>query len=239
MDTRVSLCYLCVLCVSVVAFYLRIYRPQRHREHRDSTEKNFRPGHHCRHCSFLLCLCASVVILPACAQQMGHQPHVWPLQPNTHFADRQSARPSVPGTISSGYTRTNHRVEKNSGFDPNANSLPFPLTQEILERGRERYNIYCSVCHSENGDGYGEVVHRGFKKPASFFEDRLQQAPLGYFYDVITNGYGAMASNAMQVEPKDRWAIAAYIRMLQSSHNAGIENVSTKKRQLESAGAPH
>lgn len=187
------------------------------------------------------CFCASAAIVSSgCAQQMGRQPHVWPLQPTAHFADRQSARPIVPGTIPSGYTRTNHRFEMNATFDPNANSLPFLLTQEVLERGRERYKIYCSVCHGENGDGYGEVVHRGFKKPASFFEDRLRQAPLGHFYDVITNGYGAMASNAGQVEPKDRWAIAAYIRTLQFSRNASIQDVPMEKRsQLESGGAPH
>ena len=165
-----------------------------------------------------LCLCTLLPSLSsACVQQMGSQPQGRPLQSSAQFGDRQSARPSVRGTISSGYTRTNHRLEMNPAFDPNANSLPFPFSAEVLERGRERYNIYCSVCHGETGDGYGEVVHRGFKKPDSFFEDRLRQAPLGHFYDVITNGFGTMASNAVQVEPRDRWAIAAYIRTLQNN----------------------
>jgi len=174
---------------------------------------------------FSLCLSASVVILlSGCVQQMSRQPHLQPLQPSKQFADQQSARPIVPGTIPSGYTRTNQRLEMNFAVDPNADSLPFPLTQQVLERGRERYNIYCSVCHQENGDGYGQVVRRGFKKPASFYEDRLRKARLGYFYEVITNGFGVMASNATQVEPKDRWAIAAYIRTLQSSRSGGISH---------------
>ncbi|HJP93780.1 MAG TPA: cytochrome c [Pyrinomonadaceae bacterium] len=156
---------------------------------------------------------------------MATQPHVRPLQPSFQFSDRQSARPVVPGTIASGFTRTNHRIEMISSFDPNTDTLPFPLTAEVVERGRERFNIYCSVCHGETGEGYGVVVHRGFTKPASFFEDRLRKAPLGYFYDVTTNGYRTMASYAIQIEPKDRWAIAAYIRTLQSSQAASTNNV--------------
>ena len=188
-----------------------------------------------------LYLCTSVAVVSSgCVQQMSRQPHVQPLQPSKQFADQQSARPIVPGTIPSGYTRTNRRLEMDAAVDPNADSLPFPLTQQVIERGRERYNIYCSVCHGANGDGYGEVVHRGFKKPASFYEDRLRHAPLGYFYDVITNGFGVMASNATQVAPKDRWVIAAYIRTLQLSRSARVEDVPLKKRsQLESGGAPH
>src|SRR2546423_507642 len=155
---------------------------------------------------------------------MATQPHVRPLQPSSQFGDRQSARPLVPGTVASGFTRTNHRDEMNSSFNSNADTLPFELTTAVVERGRERYNIYCSVCHGETGDGYGVVVHRGFTKPASFFDYRLRKAPLGYFYDVTTNGYRTMASYAIQIEPRDRWAIAAYIRTLQSSHAASTND---------------
>jgi len=176
-----------------------------------------------------LLVCALVVLLNSgCVQQMATQPHVRPLQPSLQFSDRQSARPVVPGTVASGFTRTSHRIEMNSSFDPNSDTLPFPLTAEVVERGRERFNIYCSVCHGESGDGYGVVVHRGFTKPASFLEDRLRKAPLGYFYDVTTNGYRTMASYAIQIEPKDRWAIAAYIRTLQSSYAASTNNVTTR-----------
>ena len=168
---------------------------------------------------------------------MGQKPHIRPLETSDAFPDRQSARPLVNGTIISGYTRTNHRLAMVSGFDPNADSPPFPLTGEILQRGRERFNIYCSACHAETGEGNGIVVQRGFSKPPSYFEERLRQAPLGHFYDVITNGFGAMGNYAAQVEPNDRWAIAAYIRALQMSRNATMNDVPVEKRSdLETKG---
>jgi mono/diheme cytochrome c family protein len=187
-----------------------------------------------------LCLCASAAFLfSGCAQQMGSQPHVRPLQESPVFANGQSARPIVPGTVPSGYTRINQRIETSPAFDPNADSLPFPLKEKILERGRERFNIYCSACHGETGDGNGMVVQRGFSKPPSYYEDRLRQAPLGHFYDVMTNGFGAMASYAVQVEPEDRWAIAAYIRTLQLSRHATIDDVpAEEKSELESGRSP-
>jgi mono/diheme cytochrome c family protein len=180
-----------------------------------------------------------VVITSSCVQQMGtQQPHVRPLERSAAFSDRQSARPIVGGTVPSGYTRTNHRLDMNAGFDPNADALPFPLTADTLRRGRQRFNIYCSACHGETGDGNGIVVQRGFSKPPSYFEDRLRQVPLGHFYDVMTNGYGAMASYAVQVEPSDRWAIAAYIRTLQFSRSRTIAEVPAEKRgQLETGGS--
>ena len=179
-----------------------------------------------------------VLLFSACAQQMGTQPHVRPLEPSAIFPNEQSARPLVAGTVPTGYTRTNHRLEPPASFDPNADTLPFPLTSEVLERGRERYNIYCSACHGLTGEGNGMVVQRGFSRPPSYFEPRLRQAPLGHFYDVIKNGYGAMASYAVQVEPKDRWAIAAYIRTLQASRSVPVAEAPVEKRaQLEQGGA--
>jgi mono/diheme cytochrome c family protein len=179
----------------------------------------------------------SLLLATACAQQMGSQPHLRPLEQSPVFANGQSARPLVAGTVPSGFTRTNHRVEDFATFDPNSDALGVPLTKELLERGRERFNIYCSECHGRTGEGDGIVVSRGFSKPPSYFEDRLRQAPLGHFYDVITNGFGAMASYGMQVEPRDRWAIAAYIRTLQLSRNASIRDVPSEKRDdLENGG---
>jgi len=107
-------------------------------------------------------------------------------------------------------------------YPDDVTTLPFPITREALERGQERYEIFCSVCHGMTGYGDGIVARRGFNKPApaSYHQDRLRQAPVGHFFDVMTNGYGAMASYATQVEPRDRWAIAAYIRALQLSQNA-------------------
>jgi len=186
-----------------------------------------------------LVLFALVLATSGCVQQMGsQQPHVRPLEPSAVFHDEQSARPLVPGTVVSGYTRTNHRLEMNRSFDPTADVLPFSMTAEALRRGRERFNIYCSACHGETGDGNGIVVQRGFSKPPSYFEDRLRQVPLGHFFDVMTNGYGAMASYAVQVEPNDRWAIAAYIRTLQFSRSRTINDVPPEKRdQLQTGGS--
>ncbi|HEX9115694.1 MAG TPA: cytochrome c, partial [Anaerolineae bacterium] len=100
------------------------------------------------------------------------------------------------------------------------NVMPFPVTREVLERGRERFNIYCAPCHSRTGDGNGMIVQRGYRRPPSYHIDRLRQAPLGHFFDVITNGFGAMPDYAAQVPPADRWAIIAYIRALQLSQAA-------------------
>ena len=184
-----------------------------------------------------LLITLGLLLLNGCSQQMGNQPHVRPLEQSSVFRDGQSARPLVPGTMPSGFTRTNHRIDAAPSFDPNTDSLPFALTQEMLYRGRERYNIYCSACHAQTGDGNGIIVQRGFSKPPSYYESRLREAPLGHFYDVITNGFGAMASYAVQVEPKDRWAIAAYIRTLQASRSATIDDVPAEKRsELENGG---
>lgn len=174
---------------------------------------------------------------PACVQQMASQPHVRPLESSAVFHDGQSARPKVFGTVPSGYTRNNMRVAPAQEFDPNAQELPFPLTRELLERGQERFNIYCAVCHARTGEGDGPVVRRGFSRPPSYHIDRLRQAPLGHFFDVETNGYGAMPRYDAQMSAGDRWAIAAYIRALQLSRNATIEDVPADKRaQLENGG---
>lgn len=178
-----------------------------------------------------------LIALAGCVQQMGVKPNVRPLAESSAFPNGQSARPVVPGTVPSGFTRTNHRRDAVPAFDPNSDSLPFPLTREVLDRGRARFNIYCAECHGQIGDGNGIVVQRGFSRPPSYYEDRLRQAPLGHFYDVMTNGFGAMASYAMQVEPRDRWAIAAYIRALQVSRSATISDVPPDKRaELENGG---
>ena len=108
--------------------------------------------------------------------------------------------------------------------------LPFPVTAEVLARGQQRFNIYCSPCHGEVGDGNGMIVQRGFKHPPSYHIERLRKAPIGYFFDVMTNGYGAMPDYAQQVPPADRWAIAAYIRALQLSQHATEADVPAGKQ---------
>ena len=120
--------------------------------------------------------------------------------------------------------------EETVGFGEKPTTAP-AITQALLERGQERYRIYCVPCHSELGDGNGMVVQRGFKHPPSYHEQRLREAPVDYFYDVITNGYGDMYSFAARVEPKDRWAIVAYIRALQLSQNASAADLAALKER--------
>ncbi|HEX5734636.1 MAG TPA: cytochrome c [Blastocatellia bacterium] len=118
-----------------------------------------------------------------------------------------------------------------------SNTFPFPITVEVMDRGEERYNIFCSMCHDRTGSGSGMVVRRGYRKPPSFHEDRLRQAPAGYFFDVITNGFGAMPDYSAQINPRDRWAIVAYIRALQLSQRATLEDVPPDERGKLNQGA--
>ena len=166
----------------------------------------------------------------SCAQKMASQPSSGPLQPSAFFPGSQSARQPVAGTIPSGFMTNGERVAAAEVFDKNSNELPFPLTEEVLERGQQRFEINCAACHGKTGDGGGMVVRRGFSPPPTYHSERLRNLPLGHFYDVITNGYGGMGAYAAQVEPRDRWAIAAYIRALQLSQNANISDVPPEKR---------
>ena len=190
--------------------------------------------------AFSLCVSASSLLLAlmsGCVQQMASQPHLRPLQQSAFFEHGQSARPIVPGTVQSGYMRNNARLEESTDFAPNAQDLPFPLTREVLERGRERFNIYCAACHAETGTGDGMIVQRGFSHPPSFHTDALRADPVGHFYDVMTRGFGAMPSYAAQIRPADRWSIAAYIRALQLSQHANVGDVPAENRgRLEQGG---
>ena len=157
---------------------------------------------------------------------MHVQPRQNPLSRSDFYADQRSARPPVGGTVARGqlYEDTYFYTGK-VGNDPGQN-MPFAVTREVLERGRERFNIFCAPCHSRVGDGNGMVPSRGFaRKPPSFHIARLQKEPVGYFYDVITNGFGIMPDYASQIPPQDRWDIVAYIRALQLSQNATMSDV--------------
>ncbi len=177
---------------------------------------------------------ALLFALAGCAQQqMAEQPKYTPLRASPFFDDGRSARPLVEGTLPRG------RLALDSLNVPkDANAFPFPVTREVLERGRERFEIYCSVCHGRLGDGNGMIPRRGFRQPPSYHIDRLRQAPLGHFYDVITNGFGAMPDYAPQIPPRDRWAIIAYVRALQFSQNAPAAELSAKDRARLGTGAP-
>jgi mono/diheme cytochrome c family protein len=135
------------------------------------------------------------------------------------FLGEQLSRAPVLGTIS---RDENGAAYFNTGYEGKnlGDRIPFPVTRDVLEHGRERYNIYCAPCHARTGDGNGMIVQRGYRRPPSYHIDRLRQAPLGHFFDVITNGFGAMPDYSSQIAVRDRWAIAAYIRVLQFSQNA-------------------
>lgn len=174
---------------------------------------------------------------PACHDDMYDQPRFEPLEANPFFEDGRASRPLVPGTVARGHLREDaHLYAGLVGGEPAA-ELPFPATREVLERGRERYTIFCSPCHDRVGYGRGMIVERGFRQPASFHTDRMREMPVGHFFDVMTNGFGAMYSYAERVPVEDRWAIAAWIRVLQRSQNARLAEVPPIKReQLEEAG---
>jgi hypothetical protein len=168
---------------------------------------------------------AAVCLLPACRQEMADQPRYEPLEASAFFADGQSSRPLPDGVIARGHLHT----------EAEAKTYPMPVTLGVIKRGQERYNIYCSPCHDMIGTGQGMIVRRGFRRgPPSFHLDRLRQEPPDHFFDVITNGFGAMNDYAMQIEPRDRWAIIAYIRALQLSQGANAQDLTPEeRRQLE------
>ena len=172
-----------------------------------------------------------VLATTACRRDMQDQPKYIPLRPSDFFADGRSARPLPEGTVARGQLRADKVFYTGKSGDAFVDKLPFPLTRPVLERGHERFNIYCTPCHGRLGNGLGMIVQRGLKRPPSYHIDRLRQVPIGYFYDVITNGFGAMADYSAQVAPRDRWAIAAYIRVLQFSQQASLQDVPPEHRQ--------
>jgi mono/diheme cytochrome c family protein len=166
-------------------------------------------------------LSAAIALLSACRIDMHVQPRQNPLSRSDFFTDQRSERPPVEGTVARGQLREDSYFYTGKIGNSPGDYMPFPATKEVLERGRERYNIFCAPCHSRVGDGNGFIPSRGFaRRPPSFHDQRLQKAPLGYLYDVITNGFGIMPDYASQIPPQDRWNIVAYVRALQLSQNA-------------------
>jgi mono/diheme cytochrome c family protein len=160
-----------------------------------------------------------------CHRDLRYQPRIDPLEKSRFFADGIGARPIPAGTVARGQLKEDRNFYTGMAGGELADSFPMPVTPELLERGRGRYNIYCAPCHDQTGRGLGMVVRRGYKQPPSFHIDRLRQARPGYFFDVMTNGFAKMPSYAAQVPAGDRWAIAAYIRALQLSQNAILDDV--------------
>ncbi len=163
--------------------------------------------------------------LSGCRQDMHDQPRFKPLAKSDFYADLRSARPPVEGTIARGQLHEDSYFYTGKVGNNPGDYMPFPVTDDVLARGRERFNIYCAPCHSRLGDGNGMFVQRGFRAPPSYHTERLRKAPLGYFFDVMTNGFGAMPDYASQIPPRDRWTIVAYIRALQLSQGAAMSEV--------------
>ena len=189
-------------------------------------------------CCCLASALAAALLVAGCRLDMHVQPKYLPYEPTNFFGDGRSERPVVPGTVARGQLRLDELLYTGKEDGKLADKFPFPITRADLDRGRERYNIYCTPCHDYTGQGRGMIVQRGFPSPPSFHIDRLRTAPAGHFFDVMTNGFGAMYSYAGRVEPEDRWRIAAYIRVLQASRHATVEDVPAGARQSLTQNPP-
>ena len=171
---------------------------------------------------------AAALVLAGCSlkQDMALQPKNRPLSPSDFFTDGRSERPLLENTVARGSVAEDEMV-----VSKESNSFPIPVNLELLERGENRYKIFCTPCHGLQGDGNGMVAMRGMKHPPSYHQDRLRQVPTGYIYDVITNGFGAMYGYSAQIPPRDRWAIVAYVRALQLSRNAKVAELPAELRE--------
>jgi hypothetical protein len=173
---------------------------------------------------------AALALLAGCRQDMHNQPKLIPQRGSEMFADHRGARPQVLNTVARGQLHEDSYfytgvIQGANGYREEQNVLPFPVTLEVLQRGQERFNIYCTPCHSRVGNGLGEIVERGYK-PAANLHDQVRTAqPLSHYFYVMTHGYGAMPDYAAQLTPADRWAVAAYIRALQLSQAATAQDV--------------
>jgi hypothetical protein len=190
-------------------------------------------------------------LVSGCRYDMQDQPRHKEYRGSDFFGNGMSSRPFVEGTVARGFLREDKALYtgKKEGVSPTTaptttagatanptypdmvTEFPIPVTKELIDRGEERYKVFCIVCHGPNGDANGMVVRRGFSPPPSYHIERLRNAPVGYFFDVITNGFGRMNSYASQIPVADRWAIVAYIRTLQASKNPDVTNPQTKTNQ--------
>jgi mono/diheme cytochrome c family protein len=170
------------------------------------------------------------VVLAGCGVRldMHIQPKLKPLRESNFWGDERGSRPLLPNTIARGELREDTYFYTGMVNGKEGDVMPFAVTEEVLKRGQERYNIYCTPCHSRTGDGNGMIVQRGYRRPPSYTDPKLLNKPIGHFFDVMTNGFGVMPDYAAQVDPHDRWAIAAYIRVLQFSQHAPAALVAGK-----------
>ena len=186
--------------------------------------------------AYLVPLVAALA-LAGCRQDMHDAPRYDPYEASSLFPKGSSAQPLVAGTVARGFLDEDQALYTGKVDGQPVDTFPFPITSADLDRGEERFNVYCSPCHGRTGEGNGMVVQRGYRRPPSYHQDRLRQVPVGYFFDVITNGFGAMPDYRVQVPVADRWRIVAYIRALQLSHNATAADIPPDEMQrLRSGG---
>lgn len=189
-----------------------------------------RPGG-LRQTAWALAIAAIALFSAGCRQDMHNQPKYIPLRPSDFFGDGRSQRPMIEGTVARGHLDDDAAFYTGRGPDGNyLNTFPFAVTNDVMERGQQRFNIYCAPCHDRLGNGDGKIVRRGYRHPPSYHIDRLRQVPNGYIFDVITNGFGAMPDYSAQIQPADRWAIVAYVRALQLAQNGKIDDVPADHR---------
>ena len=179
--------------------------------------------------ALLLPLTLVAVGSAACRQDMHDAPRVEANEATDAFEDGRGNRPLVEGTVARGWLNDDEQLTTGKLDGKLVDEFPFPVTRDVLERGQQRFNAYCSPCHGQTGFGNGMIVQRGLKAPTSLHDERLRTSPVGYYYDVMTNGFGVMQDYRSQVEVKDRWAIAAYIRALQLSQRATVADVPADK----------
>jgi len=175
-------------------------------------------------------IAAACLALAGCRQDMHDAPSYDPLQQTAFFANGAASRTLVANTVARGQLRADEHLYTGKVNGQTATEFPMPITDDVMARGQERFNVYCSPCHGRTGLGDGMVVQRGFRAPPSYHEERLRNAPVGYFFDVMSNGFGAMQDYSAQVTVSDRWAIAAYIRALQLSRHATVDDVPADRR---------
>jgi len=178
----------------------------------------------------LLLAAGCLLLVAGCRQQMAETGREKPLDQSAFFDDRRVARPLVPGTVARGQVKADAAFYTGKTRDGLVDQLPVPLTQELLARGRDRYEVFCTPCHGRVGTGEGAVTKRGMRPPPSYHIQRLREAPVGHFFDVMTNGFGIMPDYAVQVPPADRWAIATYIRVLQVSQGIPAAELTPDER---------
>ena len=177
--------------------------------------------------SFLL---LSLTLASGCRQKMANQARYDPLEASDFFDDGMASRPRVAGTVARGEISGNPFFDTGKVNGQVSDGFPMPVTLDVVNRGQERFNIYCAQCHGRVGDGNGMIPSRGYRRPPSFHTATLRTAPSGHFFDVMTNGFGAMPPYGKMIPPQDRWAIAAYIRALQLSQNATVADVPPEHR---------